>query len=457
MRKLAVDPGPTKPKIKPGKKMKPLFWTKIPAAKIRSTVWVDFDESGIDIKRKEFEDLFCKPSKKKVPAGGESGSSGASKPKNKKISYLDGKRQQNAGIALSQVKLTPDEVQKAILALDEKVLTIGKLNAIRKIMPTAEEKKSLGQHDTSKPELIVPIDQFMLALLQIPRCEFRVQCMIGVSEFEEKYEVAHGHIEDIKKATAELHKSERIKQILETILALGNHMNGSTSRGQCVGFQLKDLSKLEACKSKDNKITLMQYMVKLLSTKQLDLSKTADIFSEACKLTLSQCGTEVGAVRKIASLVKREVEKAESAPPMNLKGMSDKLVKKLKPFLKSCQAQVARLEKDEKEMTELYNKVVKGYAEDPNKVGPDEFFKYWNNFCKAIEKACMANDKIEDAEAKKAAKARPSVLPKGSKGSGSGGLHEGSRRQAAHISARPQGQAAMMGQLSAILAAKGKK
>ena len=95
----AADPGLTKPKIKPGKKMKPLFWSKIPSTKVSATVWMDFDESGIDIHVSEFEALFSKVSKKKAGganSAGKGGSGGPAKPK--KVSLLDGKRQQNAGI-----------------------------------------------------------------------------------------------------------------------------------------------------------------------------------------------------------------------------------------------------------------------------------------------------------------------------------------------------------------------
>ena len=48
------------------------------------------------------------------------------------------------------------------------------------------------------------------------------------------------------------------------ILACGNYMNfGNRSRGQADGFELDILPKLQDVKSKDNKTTLLNYIVKI--------------------------------------------------------------------------------------------------------------------------------------------------------------------------------------------------
>ena len=52
----------------------------------------------------------------------------------------------------------------------------------------------------------------------------------------------------------------RFKQVLETILALGNYLNGSTSRGGAYGFKLEGLLKLGSVKSVDNKESLLHYL-----------------------------------------------------------------------------------------------------------------------------------------------------------------------------------------------------
>ena len=54
---------------------------------------------------------------------------------------------------------------------------------------------------------------------------------------------------------------ERVKSILALVLAIGNYMNGGTTRGQADGFGLEILPKLKDVKSKDNSHNLLQFVV----------------------------------------------------------------------------------------------------------------------------------------------------------------------------------------------------
>lgn len=55
-----------------------------------------------------------------------------------------------------------------------------------------------------------------------------------------------------------------MKDVLAIILTLGNFMNGgNVTRGQADGFGLDILPKLRDVKSKDSKITLLHYIVKV--------------------------------------------------------------------------------------------------------------------------------------------------------------------------------------------------
>jgi formin 2 len=59
-----------------------------------------------------------------------------------------------------------------------------------------------------------------------------------------------------------------LKEVFAIILTLGNYMNGGNmSRGQADGFGLEILPKLKDVKSKDSKITLLHYIVKMYMKK----------------------------------------------------------------------------------------------------------------------------------------------------------------------------------------------
>ena len=52
--------------------------------------------------------------------------------------------------------------------------------------------------------------------------------------------------------------------VLATVLALGNHLNGSTARGGAYGFKLNTLTKLINTKTTDNKMNLLHYLIEIL-------------------------------------------------------------------------------------------------------------------------------------------------------------------------------------------------
>ncbi|KAL9227811.1 hypothetical protein vseg_003460 [Gypsophila vaccaria] len=58
---------------------------------------------------------------------------------------------------------------------------------------------------------------------------------------------------------------------MQTILTLGNALNQGTARGSAVGFKLDSLLKLSDTRAKNNKMTLMHYLCKLVAEKLLEL------------------------------------------------------------------------------------------------------------------------------------------------------------------------------------------
>ena len=74
-------------------------------------------------------------------------------------------------------------------------------------------------------------------------------------------------LEILGEATRDVRQSAALRQTLEYVLALGNHLNGGTSRGGAWGFRFDMLSKLGATKTADGKSTLLHYIDKLLAAR----------------------------------------------------------------------------------------------------------------------------------------------------------------------------------------------
>ena len=244
--------------------MRPLFWTKIPGAKLTDTVWLNFDDTGIDINEDKLVTLFKKPPKKSKVKKTKGESKDAKIEKKKSV--LDGQRSQNAGIAMTTVREKPEMYEDWIVRCSTK-LTPSIINTLLKLVPTSTEMKMLRDqwNRDDKSEEIPPIDYFLLVMGDIPRVKERLQCILLSCEFEEKYESVLSNVTTIMSAVRKMKSSIQIKTIMETILALGNYINGSTRKGQCSAFELETLKMLAQTKGNDGKTTLMMFLGKLNS------------------------------------------------------------------------------------------------------------------------------------------------------------------------------------------------
>ncbi|GJS97668.1 formin-like protein 14 [Tanacetum coccineum] len=113
----------------------------------------------------------------------------------------------------------------------------------------------------------------------------------------------------INDASIEVKESEKLRQIMQTILKLGNALNQGSARGSAVGFKLDSLLKLSDTRGR-NKMTLMHYLCKLLSEKMpelLDFDKDLAHIDAASKIPFKDLAEEVQEVSKGLEKVEEEV------------------------------------------------------------------------------------------------------------------------------------------------------
>ncbi|XP_044127766.1 formin-1 isoform X1 [Bufo gargarizans] len=258
---------PRKPPIEPGCPMKPLYWTRIQLKtnSAKSNLWDSLKEPPI-ADTKEFEDLFCKASvqQKKKPLS----ESYEKKTKARKIiKLLDGKRSQAVGILISSLHLDMKDIQQAILNVDDSVVDLETLEALYENRAQKEELETIKKHyETSAAEDVKLLDkpeQFLYELSQIPNFTERAKCIIFQSVFDEGMGSVHKKIDMVTQTCTNLLGMEAVKDIMGLILAFGNYMNGGNrTRGQADGFGLEILPKLKDVKSRDNGLSLVDYVVR---------------------------------------------------------------------------------------------------------------------------------------------------------------------------------------------------
>ncbi|XP_053538492.1 formin isoform X2 [Ictalurus punctatus] len=261
---LAVETPPRKPAIEPTCPMKPLYWTRIQIQDNNNTLWGSLEEPDI-VDTKEFEDLFSKatlqPKKKPLSDTYEE------KPKAKKIiKLLDGKRSQAVGILISSLHLEMKDIQLAVLTVDNSIVDLETIEALYENRAQNDELQKIKKHyENSKEDEVKLLDkpeQFLYELAQIPDFAGRAHCIIFQAVFLDSISSIHGKVEIISTVCKGLLERDSIKEVIGLILAFGNYMNGGNrTRGQADGFGLEILPKLKDVKSRDNRISLVDYVV----------------------------------------------------------------------------------------------------------------------------------------------------------------------------------------------------
>jgi hypothetical protein len=92
----------------------------------------------------------------------------------------------------------------------------------------------------------------------------RLQAFQFKLEFIPKKADIKPSLEHVLSALNELENSQKFKNILEIVLAMGNMINGGTRRGEAYGFKLSSIRQLTDLRTTDNKRTLLQFLIETL-------------------------------------------------------------------------------------------------------------------------------------------------------------------------------------------------
>lgn len=80
----------------------------------------------------------------------------------------------------------------------------------------------------------------------------------------------------LRAVASQILSSEGLREIMVSVLAIGNAMNRGSWKGSATGFRLGSLIKLSQTKSTDGKSTLLDYLVLVLHERALGGSTSCD-------------------------------------------------------------------------------------------------------------------------------------------------------------------------------------
>ncbi|CAK9329731.1 unnamed protein product [Citrullus colocynthis] len=406
------------------KKLKPLHWLKLSKA-VQGSLWAEAQKTGEaarapEIDMSELESLFSAA----VPAPDQhkkSGGRGSVGNKPEKVQLIDHRRAYNCEIMLSKVKVPLQDLMSSVLDLEDSALDIDQVENLIKFCPTKEEMDLLKGY-TGEKEKLGKCEQFFLELMQVPRVESKLRVFSFKIQFSSQVADLKKSLNFVNSAAEEIKSSVKLKRIMQTILSLGNALNQGTARGSAIGFRLDSLLKLTETRARNNKMTLMHYLCKILADKLpevLDFSKDLASLEPASKVQLKVLAEEMQAISKGLEKVVQELSTSENDGPI-----SNNFRMVLKEFLRFAEAEVRTLASLYSSVGRNVDSLILYFGEDPARCPFEQVMSTLCNFVRMFNRAHEENCKQIELEMKKATESEKSKT---------GHLHKRTRtRQLSH-------------------------
>ncbi|NWS72024.1 FHOD1 protein, partial [Crotophaga sulcirostris] len=253
------------------KELKQLDGTVAPGRFGQATLWASLQSVEVDAAK--LEHLFESRSKE-VPTSKKALDG------KKVVVVLDPKRSNAINIGLTV--LPPVHIIKtAVLNFDEFAVNKEGIEKILTMVPTEEEKQKIQEAQLANPD--VPLgsaEQFLLALSSISDLTARLQLWAFKLDYESLEQEIAEPLFDLKVGMEQLVRNHTFKCILATLLAMGNFLNGSQSRG----FELGYLEKVSEVKDTVHRQSLLHHLCQMVTEK---FPETTDLYSEIASITRS--------------------------------------------------------------------------------------------------------------------------------------------------------------------------
>ncbi|XP_049639602.1 formin-like protein 3 isoform X2 [Suncus etruscus] len=362
----------------------PVFnWTALKPNQISGTVFSELDDEKIleDLDLDKFEELF------KTKAQGPALDLICSKNKTaqkaaSKVTLLEANRAKNLAITLRKAGRSAEEICRAIHTFDLQTLPVDFVECLMRFLPTEAEVKLLRQYERERQPLeeLAAEDRFMLLFSKVERLTQRMAGMAFLGNFQDNLQMLTPQLNAIIAASASVKSSQKLKQMLEIILALGNYMN-SSKRGAVYGFKLQSLDLLLDTKSTDRKMTLLHFIALTVKEKYPELANfwhELHFVEKAAAVSLENVLLDVKELGRGMELIRRECS------------IHDHSI--LRNFLSTNEGKLDKLQRDAKTAEEAYNAVVRYFGESPKTTPPSVFFPVFVRFVRSYKEAEQENE-----------------------------------------------------------------
>ncbi|XP_008577771.1 PREDICTED: formin-like protein 1 [Galeopterus variegatus] len=377
---LEMGPGvKAKKPIQTKFRMPLLNWVALKPSQITGTVFTELNDEKVlqELDMSDFEEQF--KTKSQGPSLDLSALKGkAAQKAPSKATLIEANRAKNLAITLRKGNLGADRICQAIEAYDLQSLSLDFLELLTRFLPTEYERSLIARFEREQRPLeeLSEEDHFMLRFSRIPRLPERMATLTFLGNFLDTAQLLMPQLNAVIAASMSIKSSDKLRQILEIVLAFGNYMN-SSKRGAAYGFRLQSLDVLLEMKSTDRKQTLLHYLVKVIAEKYPQLTgfySDLHFLDKAGSVSLDSVLGDVRSLQRGLELTQREFVRQD-----------DCVV--LKEFLRTNSPTMDKLLADSKTAQEAYESVVEYFGENPKTTSPSLFFSLFSRFVKAYKKA----------------------------------------------------------------------
>lgn len=329
----------------------------------------------------------------------------------KELSVIDGRRAQNCVILLSKLKLSNEEIKKAIMEMDEQEdLPKDMLEQLLKFIPEKSDIDLLEEHK-HEIDRMARADRFLYEMSRIDHYQQRLQALFFKKKFPERLAETKPKVEALLLACKELTRSKRLKQLLEIVLAFGNYMNKG-QRGNAFGFKVASLNKIVDTKSSiDRNITLLHYLIMIFEKTYPDIlhiQGELEHLSEAAKVNLGELEKEVHNIKNGLRAVESELEYQKR----HYRDPEDRFVPVMGDFITVASFSFSELEDLLSEARDKFAKAMKHFGESEGKMQPDEFFGIFDTFLQSFSEAKQDLENMRKKKEEEERRARMEVMLK---------------------------------------------
>jgi len=412
-----------------------LHWDTLNKVK-SNTVWALVEEDQeleeIEIDEKEFTNLFQAEIKTTSAATDRSSNTSRSV-----VQVIDPKRANNGGIILARLRMSYDDLAKAVENIDETAMSANQAQGIIEYMPTSEERKMLRDYmkgnngdSAAKFETLCECEKFMVAMMTVKQSKRKLRALLFKLQFRGCiHDLAHD-VFSIEKACDELSNSVRLRKLFGIVLNIGNRLNtaGPGEKRKAGAFSVKSLLKLNQAKAFDNKTTFLHFVVKVVQRNNeylLDFKDDLPTVVKACKIFWDQCvneleevETQLENVRKLAlheaktkKVVyelpsKKKPQEGNDSDDLSIVSMSlEEEVAMLRStkiglFALSAIKKVSQLRDRVETARNKFTRLLEYFGEDAgkSKMEPHELFEIISTFCRNFDAAREDVDRMEKAK-----------------------------------------------------------